>query len=213
MTTFLVLISIILGISLVLILTKPDFPKLEKIIKRISFYSLIGIVICALLLAFDFRFKGKYTTSIIGLTFLISTIILFGLTKKIQTKILSGFLAIPLVIFGISSLIWGVPIIFFYLLAMPFHPPKAKFEIDKKHNIEVRDGGFMACGESLFITESNLLILDKIKHVGNNSCVIGINKIETLSFKENDVEFLIYHNGKTEFQNPYKYQPEIKNVW
>ncbi|WP_299611472.1 hypothetical protein, partial [uncultured Aquimarina sp.] len=62
-----------------------------------------------------------------------------------------------------------MPIIFFYLLAMPFHPPKAKFDLNKKHNIEVRDGGFMACGESLFITESTMLILDKIKYVGNNA--------------------------------------------
>lgn len=213
MTTFLVLIAIFLGTSLVLILTKSDLPKLEKVIKRISFYSLIGISICGLLLVFNFRFKGTYTTTIIGLTFLISTIILFGLTKKKRTKILSGFLTIPLVIFGISSLIWEMPIIFFYLLTMPFHPPKAKFEISKKHNIEVRDGGFMACGESLFITESSFLILDEIKHVGNNSCVIGINKIETLSFEENKVEFLIYHDGKTQFENPYKYKPEIKNVW
>ncbi|MFL1010470.1 hypothetical protein [Flavisericum labens] len=213
MTQFLVLIAIFLGISLVLILTKSDLPKLEKVFKRISFYSLIGILTCALLLVFDFRIKGKYTTTIIGLTFLISTIILFGLTKKTRTKILSGILTIPLVIFGISSLIWEMPIIFFYLLAMPFHPPKAKFEIDKKHNIEVRDGGFMACGESLFITESTFLILDKIKHVGNNFCVTGIDKIETIEFKENNVEFLIYHDGKTEFENPYKYQPEIKNVW
>ncbi|MGY3795693.1 hypothetical protein ACWNT5_23160 [Aquimarina sp. 433] len=186
---------------------------MEKVIKRTSFFSLIGILICALLLVFDFRFKGKYTTTIIGLTFLISTILLFGLTKKIQTKILSGILTIPVTIFGISSLIWEMPIIFFYLLAMPFHPPKAKFDLNKKHNIEVRDGGFMACGESLFITESTMLILDKIKYVGNNACVTGINKIETLDHKENKVEFLIYHDGKTEFENPYKYQPEIKNMW
>ncbi len=71
----------------------------------------------------------------------------------------------------------------------------------------------MACGESLFITESTMLILDKIKYVGNNACVTGINKIETLDHKENKVEFLIYHDGKTEFENPYKYQPEIKNMW
>ena len=213
MTEFLILIAALLGISLVLILTKSDFPKLEKTIKRISSYSLIGIIVCSLLLTFDLRFKGKYTTTFIGLTFLISTVILFGLTKKTGTKILSGILTIPLAIFGISSLIWEVPIVFFYLLAMPFHPPKAKFEIDKKHNIEVRNGGFMACGESLFVTESTLLILDKLKHVGNNSCVTGINKVETINFKENEVEFLIYHDGKTEFENPYKYQPEIKNVW
>jgi len=213
MTKFLVLITVLLGISLVLVLTKSDFPKLEKIIKRISFYSLFGVIICSLLLVFDYRFKGKYTTTIIGLTFLISTIILFGLTKKTRTKILSGILTIPIAIFGISSLIWEMPIIFFYLLVMPFHPPKVKFEIDKRHNIEVRNGGFMACGESLFITESNLLILDRLKHVGNNSCVTGINKIETINFKENKIEFLISHDGKTEFENPYKYQPEIKNVW
>jgi ABC-2 type transport system permease protein len=213
MTNFLVLIAVLLIISLVLILTKSDFPKLEKIIKRISFYSLIGIIVCSIFLVFDLRFKGKYTTTILGLTFLISTVILFGLTKKTGTKIYSGILTIPLAIFGVSSLIWEMPIIFFYLLAMPFHPPKAKFEIDKKHNIEVRDGGFMACGESLFITETTVLIMDKLKHVGNNSCVTGINKIETLEFKEDKADFLIYHDGKTEFKNPYKYQTEIKNVW
>ncbi|SHJ27847.1 hypothetical protein [Aquimarina spongiae] len=213
MTTFLALLTIFLGISLVLILTKSDFPKLEKVIKRISFYSLIGILICSLLLVFDLRVKGKYTITIIGLTFLLSTILLFGLAKKLQTKIVSGVLTIPITIFGVLSLVWEMPIIFFYLLAMPFHPPKEKFEIDKKHNIEVRNGGFMACGESLFITESTIFILDKTKHVGNNLCATGINKIEALHFEENKIEFLIHHDGKTEFENPYTYQPEIKNMW
>jgi len=82
MTTFIVLMTIFSGISLVLILKKYDFPKLEKVVRKISFYSLIGILICVVLLIFDFRLKGKYTTSIIGLTFLLSTILLFGLTKK-----------------------------------------------------------------------------------------------------------------------------------
>jgi len=89
----------------------------------------------------------------------------------------------------------------------------AKSEINDNHNVEVRIGGFLACGESLVITESKFGILDKQQYVGNNSCVTGIDKIETIEFKENNVEFLIYHDGKTEFENPYKYQPEIKNVW
>jgi ABC-2 type transport system permease protein len=213
MTTFLVLITIFSGISLVLILTKSDFPNLEKVIKKSSIYSLIGILICTVLLIFDFRLKGKYTTTIIGLTFLLSTILLFGLTKKKLTKVLSGILTIPMFVFGILSLIWEMPIVFFHLIALPFQPPFAKSEINNNHNVEVRVGGFMACGESLVITKSQFGILDKQQYVGNNSCVTGITKIETIEFKENKMEFLIYHDGKTEFENPYKYQPEIKNVW
>ncbi|WP_298549275.1 hypothetical protein [uncultured Aquimarina sp.] len=119
---------------------------------------------------------------------------------------MSGILTIPVFVFGILSLIWEMPIAFFYLIALPFEPPIAKFEMNENHNIEVRIGGFLACGESLVITESTFGILDKQEYVGNNSCVTGINKIETLDFKEKKVEFLIYHDGKTEFENPYKYQ-------
>ncbi len=213
MTTFIVLITIFSGISLVLILKKYDFPKLEKVIRKISFYSLIGILICVVLLAFDFRLKGKYTTSIIGLTFLLSTILLFGLTKKNLTKVLSGILTIPIFIFGILSMFWEMGFVFFYLITLPFQPPFTKSEINANHNVEVRVGGFFACGESLVITKSQFGILDKQQYVGNNSCVTGITKIETIEFKENEVEFLIYHDGKTELKNPYKYKPEIKNVW
>ena len=213
MTTFIVLITIFSGVSLVLTLKKYDFPKLEKVIRKISFYSLIGILICVVLLVFDFRLKGKYTTSIIGLTFLLSTILVFGLTKKSLTKVLSGILTIPIFILGISSLFWEMGFVFFYLITLPFQSPFAKSEINANHNVEVRVGGFFACGESLVITKSEFGILDKQYYVGNNFCVTGIDKIETLEFKENNVEFLIYHDGKTEFETPYKYQPEMKNVW
>ncbi len=208
MTVFLVLITIALGISLVLILTKLEFPKVEKVIKKVSLYSLIGILICVLLLVFDFRLKGEYTTSIIGLTFVLSTILLFGLTRNARTKILSGILTIPMLVVGILSLFSEMTLFFFYLIALPFEPPIAKFEINQNYNVEVRVGGFLACGESLVITESTFGILDKQKYVGNNSCVTGIDKIETLDFDNNKAEFLIYHDGKTEFENPYKYQVE-----
>ena len=186
-----------------------NFPKLEKAIKKVSFYSLIGIIICSLLLIFDLRLKGKYTTSIIGLTFVLSTILLFGMTKNTRTKILSGILTMPILIFGILSLIWEMSIAFFYLIALPFEPPIAKFEINNNYNVEVRVGGFLACGESLVITESTFGVLDKQQYVGNSSCVTGINKIETLEFNKNVAEFLIYHDKQSEFENPYKYKTEL----
>ncbi|WP_272023416.1 hypothetical protein [Olleya namhaensis] len=213
MTTFIILITVFSGISLVLILKKYDFPKLEKVIRKISFYSLIGIFICVVLLAFDIRLKGKFTTSIIGLTFLLSTILLFGLTKKNLIKSLSGILTIPMFIFGIISLFWEIGFVFFYLIALPFMAPLAKSEINQNYNVELRVGGFMACGEKLVITKSLFGILDKQQYAGINHCVTGIDKIETLEFKENNVELLIYHDGKTGIENPYKYSAEIKNVW
>ncbi len=205
--------TIFSGISLILFFSKYDFPKLERVIKKVSFYSFIGVLICLFLLVFDFRLKGKYTVSIIGLTFLISTILLFGLTKKNLTKVLSGILTILVFIFGVLSSFWLMGLVFFHLITMLFQPPFVKYQINKTHNVEVREGGFMACGESLVITKSQYGILDKQKYIGNSFCVTGISKIETLEFNENEIEFLIYHDGKTEFKNPYRYKPEIKNVW
>jgi predicted membrane protein len=213
MTIFIVLITIFSGVSLVLNFIKYDFPKLEKVIYKISLYSLIGILICVMFLVFDLRLKGKYTTSIIGLIFLLSTILLFGFTKKRLAKIMSGILTIPIFVMGILSPFSDMGFVFFYLITLPFQPPLAKSEINEDHNVEVRVGGFLACGESLVITKSQFGILDKQQYVGNNYCVTGIEKIDTIEFKENKVEFLIYHDGKTEFENPYKYQTEIKNVW
>ena len=210
MTTFLTLLSITFGISCFLLLSKQQFPIVEKKLKQISLYSLIGIVICILLLFHDLRLKGAYTTSIIGLIFLLSTIVLFGLTKNRQTRILSGILVIPLFVVGILSLIFK-SLSGFYLIILPFQPPMAKFEINNNHNVEVWPGGFFACRESLVITESAFGILDRQKDVGNSPCVTGIHRIETLEMNETLAEFLIYYDGKNEFENPYKYLVEFKD--
>ncbi|WP_299119468.1 hypothetical protein [uncultured Winogradskyella sp.] len=213
MTTFLVLIIIALVINLFLIIKKVNFPKLEKIMRKISFYSLVGIVICIILLLFDFRLKGKYTIPTIGLVFLISTILLYGLTKNSLYKNLSGILTIPIFILGILSPIMEGPIAILYLIAMPFQPSLVKSKINENYSVEIRDDGILPCSESLVITESTFLIFDKQRNLGNNFCVTGIIKIETLVLDKNKVEFLIYHDGQTKRENPYKYEAEIKNVW
>lgn len=80
-----------------------------------------------------------------------------------------------------------------------------KLEINSTHNVEVRIGGFLACGESLYITEDQYVILDKEKHVGNNLCVHGIHQIDFEIFGDNTIEFTIYHNGEIGEENPYIY--------
>ena len=210
MTLFLTLIGISLSTSVLLMLIKPELPKVENIVSKISWYSFIGVVLCSVLLFFDLRLKGRYTASIIGLTFITSTILLFGLTQKPLRTLLTGIIAVPNFIFGILSIFLEGPLVFFYLMAIPFEYPMAKFEIDSSHNVEVRVGGPFACGESLTLTRSTLGVLDKQYYLGNSLCVTGIDQIETKLINENEVEFLIYHDGKREFESPYRYRTEIK---
>lgn len=213
MIIYLVLITLTLVISLMLTIKKVSFPKLEKSIRKISFYSLMVILICVILLLFDFRLKGKYTVSIIGLIFLTSTILLYGLTKNNLYKILSGILTVPIFILGIVSPFIEGPIAILYLIAMPFQPPLVKSEINQNYNVEIRDDGFLPCTESLVITKSKFWIFDKQKNLENNFCLTGIIKIKALVLNENKVEFLIYHDGQTKQENPYKYEVEINNEW
>jgi len=86
-------------------------------------------------------------------------------------------------------------------------------KIDETNKISVTTGGFLACGEIIHITQTRFGIFDKdVFHIGN-LCLIGINKIETVKLDDKHAEFLIYHNGKMDSENPYKYDVERKNGW
>ncbi|WP_156833760.1 hypothetical protein [Christiangramia salexigens] len=161
---------------------------------------------------FEFRLKGSYTTSIIGMTFWCGTILLYGLTKNKTKRIITGLLTIPTFIIGIMSLIVQPLVLLFAVPYLAFQSPMAKFDIDKKHNIEVRNPGFMACGESLYVTKSEYLIFDKQIYVGNNHCVKGIHKIKTIEFNKQKMIFLIYHDGVEKEENPYKYEVSRETV-
>ena len=181
------------------LLTKKNFPKFEKIIGRI----LIAITILFLtFLIFEFngyKLKGDYIFSTVSWIFMISTLLFFALFKNTRKKILTVFFLTPLIALNILTFIIG----------------KVVYEkkIDKKNKITVTTGGFLACGETINITQTRLGIFDKeVFHI-NNLCLIGINKIETVKLDEKQAEFLIYHNGQYDSENPYRYDVERKNVW
>lgn len=86
-------------------------------------------------------------------------------------------------------------------------------QLDENYKISVTTGGFLACGEIINITQTRFGIFDKqIFHIGD-LCLLGINKIETIKLDDKHAEFLIYHNGQLDSENPYKYDVERKNGW
>jgi ABC-2 type transport system permease protein len=180
-------------------MTKTTFPKVEKLIRRILISTTILFLTFMVFEFNGYKLKGLYSFSIISWIFIVSTILFFALFKNNKKKILTVFLLTPIIVLSILTLIFGQVVY--------------EQKIDQNTKISVSTGGFLACGENISITQTRLVIFDKDVFYFDNSCLIGIDKIETVKLDDKNAEFLIYHNGQYDSENPYKYEVERKNLW
>lgn len=199
MTFILIFFGILIGLNLIPEMIKKEYPKTEKIITRIVFYTTIIFLILILLSFVGIRFKGLYTNTIIGLTFLISSLFYFATKKNTRNKIISIVILFPLILAG------------FYLQF--FNQNLGTYRVNDELNIKISQEGFLACGEIIRLTKTRLLIFEKELTYDSNQCLRGIDRIETIEFNDKRAEFLIYHNGEMDSENPYHYEIENKNVW
>ena len=199
MTALIIIIGIIICLNCIPLLTKTYFPKMEKVIVRILIASLI-LFLTFLIFEFNgYKLKGLYTFPSIGLIFIIMTLLYFALFKNTKKKIITVFLLTPFIVLSIFTLL--------------FNRVLKEFEVNEKTKIVVTSGGLLSCGEIIKISQSKLGIFDNEVNYESNLCLIGITKIETLKIDNKHAEFLIYHNGENDSENPYKYNVERKNVW
>ncbi|SFS96383.1 ABC-2 type transport system permease protein [Zhouia amylolytica] len=199
MTFVLIFFGILIGLNLIPGLIKKEYPKTEKIITRIVFYATIIFLILILLSFFGIRFKGLYTNTIIGLTFLISSLFYFATKKNTRNKIKSIVILFPLILAG--------------LYLQFFNQNLGTYKVNDELNINISQEGFLACGEIIRLTKSRLLIFEKELIYDSNQCLRGIDRIEMIEFNDKRAEFLIYHNREMDSENPYPYEIENKNVW
>lgn len=199
MTPIIIFIGLLIGLNCIPILTRKTFPTVEKVIERIL---IITTILFLTFMVFEFngyRLKGNLSFSIISWLFIVSTILFFALFRNTKKKILTVLLLTPLITLSILTLILGRVVY--------------EQKIDETNKISVSAGGFLACGQIINITQTSFGIFDKeVFHI-NNLCLVGINKIETIKLDDKHAEFLIYHNGKYDSENPYKCDVERKNVW
>jgi ABC-2 type transport system permease protein len=199
MIAIIIFIGLIIGLNCISLLTKATFPKVEKIVVRILIASTILFLTSTIFKFSGFRLKGLYTFPTFGWMFIFSTVLFFAIFKNTKKKILTVCLLTPLIVLSILTLILG-QIVY-------------EKKIDKINKVSVSTGGFLACGEIIDITQTRFGIFDKqVFHI-NNLCLIGINKIEIVELDDKHTEFLIYHNGQHDSENPYKYEVERNNVW
>lgn len=199
MTAILVFILIIIGFNLIPKLTKKNFPETEKIIKKILIYETIIVVILIILSFNGLKIKGIYSNLIIALIFILTSLLYFAIVKNTIRKIITIIVLTPLILLS------------FYFQV--FNENLGRYKVTDKINIVVSSEGFLACGEIIRLTKSKFLIFDKELIYDSNQCLRGIYKIETVDFNKKRAEFLIYHNGELDSENPYDYKIENKNVW
>ncbi len=147
----------------------------------------------------DFRIKGFYFNPVIELIFILITLTYFTIVRNSKRKILSVFILTPLILLSLIILI--------------FSTKSYELKIDNQHKIQVTTGGIMACGDIIHMTETKFVIFDKEIYYEGSLCLREITQIKTILFNKDSAEFLIYHNGELDSENPYQYKIENKNLW
>ena len=199
MTVILIFIGLIIGLNCIPLLTKFTFPKVEKALVIIIAVSTILFLAFGILELNGYSLKGLYTFKIITWIFIVITILFFALFKNTRRKLLTVVVLTPLFLLSFLTFILGQLVY--------------ERQLDVNNKIAVTKGGFLACGEIISIKQTKFLIFDKNVSQVSNLCLQGITNIETIKIDDKHAEFLIYHNGKLDSENPYKYEMERKNVW
>ncbi len=199
MIVSIIFIGLIIGLNCVPLITKTNFPKTEKIILRILLVATILFLTFTIFEFNGYRLKGFYTFRIICITFVAMTMFYFALFKNTKKKIFTVILLTPLIILSIFSLLFGQVL--------------KEFTVNNNTKITVTKGGLLSCGEIIRITQNKFGLFNKEVHYAGSLCLIGIEEIKTTKIDNKYVEFLIYHNGEYDSENPYKYVVERKNEW
>ncbi len=137
MDTFQLTILVSLLTSFLLIWKRPKQNLLTKFITITHFLLLILTIIVLILLFNNYRLIGAYSNTIVGATFLISGIFLFGVTKNKITRIYSGIIFAVSLVFQIALLLAPNGLLLLYAIAcFMFQPPYMTKNLTMEKNIE-----------------------------------------------------------------------------
>ncbi len=199
MTAVLLFIVIVIGLNCIPQLTNTNFLNIEKTIFKLLVINTLTFLIFTVLLFYGYKLQGAYSNSVIGSAFILASLLFFSLVENTRKKIIIVLLLTPLILLSLFTFVFGRLI--------------AEYKITDAHKIEVSTGGPLACGEIIEITETEFGIFDRRIHYEGSLCLREIKNIEMIKFNKDTAQFLIYHNGEMDSENPYHYTIDNKNVW
>jgi len=146
-----------------------------------------------------YKLKGFYAYKILGLGSIVTSILFLATEKKIKLKIIANFLLIPLMLIGVYN-------------TLLYHKT-GTYKLNADLDLVVSQEGFLGCGETLRITQTQFLIFDKELKIDSRQCLKGITEIEPLEVNDQSIELLIYHDGVNDSENPYHHKMQNENDW
>lgn len=197
MEVIIIFLFIVFALNCVPLLIKNSSPRLERTLIQISNYTLIIFLVFTVLLFCGYRLKGIYTNTVLGVVFILSSALLFTFVKHSRKKLL-------------RILIYS-PLIFLSIFILMFVRVKSEFNINDTYKIQIGSGGFLGCGNSFNISESKFGVFDHVVYNEGSLCLQGIDKIDVLNFEGNYGEFMIFHDGEFDSENPFRLEVDIKN--
>ena len=180
-------------------LLKAEFPKIQKLVVWIF---LVSVFLFSVILSLDlsgYELKGDYTFSILSGITLLAIATFFIRVKNFKRKIVVFLVTLPLILIIILSNVFGHKL--------------SQTPIDENHKLIVFSGGFMACPTHFYIVESQFGIFDKRLKKIDGICFSEIKKVELIDKNAKTVDFLVYHGGEYEMENPHRLQVERNSEW
>ena len=132
-----IIITFSLLLSIVCIWRKIHLANLTRILTAIHFI-LLGLTILLVILLFnDFKLTGTYSNTIVVIAFVVSGILVYGLTRNRFVKLYSSILFWINTVFQIALFFAPNTLLFFYAVAyVLFQPPYMTKELTDKATIE-----------------------------------------------------------------------------
>lgn len=184
-------LALIVGVNLLPQWVDWKAPRWVAASRKALVFTSGGFVLVLFLNLAGYSLKGAYTHTVVYVSFMVSCFLFFAMVKNSIKKI-------------IAAALLSVALLLCTFMLM-FDRTLYRTEINDHLAIHVSPGGFLACGEQIRFTESALGILDKDIKVDNNLCLTGIYKIEATQISDEQAEFLIFHGGTRDSENPYSY--------
>ncbi|TAE62382.1 MAG: hypothetical protein EAY68_08725, partial [Bacteroidetes bacterium] len=172
-------------------LTKKRFPKTEKGIQIAILITALLYILFTVANMYGYKIKGRYTHTVTTYLFWLSSLAYFVLVENTKLKLLSIFLVVPIWIITFFSITFGRQVY--------------QTKIDDDYRLIISSGGWLTCGEPIYITQTQYLFFNKeIKTVGE-LCLKGVYRVDVKKINEDGFELFFYSSELTSQENPIRF--------
>jgi CDP-diglyceride synthetase len=212
MIAILILIGLFYILGFYFYFKKVRISKILSYLTNLHFISFGLLVLSIGLLWFDLKFSGRLTKTVIGLIFLISGILIFGLTNNRIKRIYTGIvISLPLLL-PFSLIFTKSAVIPIVIIASLFDSYEFSQKIDDNYSIEIQNGGILSCGQQIYITIKKGFFIKKEYLDYENQCLPIADSINIIdSTNESDLVVAIYHKF-SDIENPLQVKLNLDKI-